>query len=234
MKTKQEELQPGNYIKEIEIDEHQHLFWLAILLILSNILLLFAVIYLVVEFMKWYIWLLDICILVYCIIQSVRTYKNSSKIRIYSLYDNCLVIKSLLYDTTIDLSQIFEVKPKRTLFDKLANKGTRSIEILIKSKSRDKIILRYINEDINKLCQQILDLANKCKIEKRKILLDKSSFHTENLKEHSTEEIDNSKNITKKCEENIILTKDEGSIGSTKNEIEDAFYLKEDNEDDEQ
>ena len=64
--------------------------------------------------------------------------------------------------------------------------------------------------------------------------MDKSSFHTENLKEHSTEEIDNSKNITKKCEENIILTKDEGSIVSTKNEIEDAFYLKEDNEDDEQ
>ena len=167
MRTKREELVPGKLIKEITIDEHQHLFWLAVLLILSNILLLFAVIYLVIQFMKWYIWLIDICVLVYCIVQSVRTYKNSSKIRVYLLYNNCLVVKSLLYDTAIDLSQVFEVKPKRTLMDKLAKKDTGSIEIFIKSKSRDKIILRYINEDIDKLCQQILDLANECRLEKK-------------------------------------------------------------------
>ena len=43
MKENKDELQPRNFIKEIKIDEHQHLLWLAVLLILSNILLLFAV-----------------------------------------------------------------------------------------------------------------------------------------------------------------------------------------------
>lgn len=208
MKENKDELQPRNFIKEIKIDEHQHLLWLAVLLILSNILLLFAVIYLVVKFMRWYIWILDICILVYCIVQSVRTYKNSSKMRVYSLYDNCLVVKSLLYDTVIDLSQVFEVKPKRTLCDRLAKNGKMSVEILIKSKSRDKIILRHINEDITELCQQILDLANKCREEKREILLDSTSSNSFDEKEQNVLDND-AKLASNKNEANIDFEKDE-------------------------
>ena len=219
MKTKREELVPGKLIKEITIDEHQHLFWLAVLLILSNILLLFAVIYLVIQFMKWYIWLIDICVLVYCIVQSVRTYKNSSKIRVYLLYNNCLVVKSLLYDTAIDLSQVFEVKPKRTLMDKLAKKDTGSIEIFIKSKSRDKIILRYINEDIDKLCQQILDLANECRLEK-KLPHYTALTETKNMTEQDSKEISiASQKQSKESEAHQELTNDqseEKSIDSDK------------------
>ena len=219
MKTKREELVPGKLIKEITIDEHQHLFWLAVLLILSNILLLFAVIYLVIQFMKWYIWLIDICVLVYCIVQSVRTYKNSSKIRVYLLYNNCLVVKSLLYDTAIDLSQVFEVKPKRTLMDKLAKKDTGSIEIFIKSKSRDKIILRYINEDIDKLCQQILDLANECRHEK-KLSHHTALTETKDMTEQDSKEISiASQKQSKESEAHQELTNDqseEKSIDSDK------------------
>ena len=122
MKNKQEEFKIGKFIREIEIDEHQHLFWLGVFLILANIFLLFAVIYLVVQFMKWYIWILDICILVFCIVQSVRTYKNAKKIRVYAIHENCLIIKSLMYDTVIDLAQVFEVKRKKTLYDWLSKR----------------------------------------------------------------------------------------------------------------
>ncbi len=167
MKNKQEEFKIGKFIREIEIDEHQHLFWLGVFLILANIFLLFAVIYLVVQFMKWYIWILDICILVFCIVQSVRTYKNAKKIRVYAIHENCLIIKSLMYDTVIDLAQVFEVKRKKTLYDWLSKKGVRSLELLIKSRSRDKIILRFINEDIDKLAQELLDLANEARLNKK-------------------------------------------------------------------
>ncbi len=167
MKNKQEEFKIGKFIREIEIDEHQHLFWLGVFLILANIFLLFAVIYLVVQFMKWYIWILDICILVFCIVQSVRTYKNAKKIRVYAIHENCLIIKSLMYDTVIDLAQVFEVKRKKTLYDWLSKKGVRSLELLIKSRSRDKIMLRFINEDIDKLAQELLDLANEARLNKK-------------------------------------------------------------------
>ena len=67
-----------------------------------------------------------------------------------------------------------------------------SVEILIKSKSRDKIILRHINEDITELCQQILDLANKCREEKREILLDSTSSNSLDEKEQNV--LDNDAN----------------------------------------
>ena len=85
-----------------------------------------------------------------------------------------------------------EVKPKRTLCDRLAKNGKMSVEILIKSKSRDKIILRHINEDITELCQQILDLANKCREEKREILLDSTSSNSLDEKEQNV--LDNDAN----------------------------------------
>ncbi len=191
MKKKEEEFQIGKFIKEIEIDEHQHLFWLSVLLILANIVLLISIVYLVVKFMKWYIWLIDICILVFCILQSIRTYKNSKKMRVYAIHENCLIIKSLMYDTVIELSNIFDVKPKRTLYDIFAKKGVRSLELLIKSKSRDKIILRFINEDVYKLAQEILDLANKARVDKKLSNINIEKNNNLNIDNNSTIEHEN-------------------------------------------
>ena len=191
MKKKEEEFQIGKFIKEIEIDEHQHLFWLSVLLILANIVLLVSIVYLVVKFMKWYIWLIDICILVFCILQSIRTYKNSKKMRVYAIHENCLIIKSLMYDTVIELSNIFDVKPKRTLYDIFDKKGVRSLELLIKSKSRDKIILRFINEDVYKLAQEILDLANKARVDKKLSNINIEKNNNLNIDNNSTIEHEN-------------------------------------------
>lgn len=187
MLKKKEEFQVGKFIREIEIDEHQHLFWLGVFLILANILLLIAVIYLVIQFMKWYIWILDICVLVFCIVQSVRTYKNAKKIRVYAIHDNCLIVKSLMYDTVIDLSQIYDAKPKKTVYDRLSKKGVRSLALLIKSKSRDKIILRFINEDVEKLAQEILDLANEARLKKQLNLVNLSDGVHTNLDDKNIE-----------------------------------------------
>ena len=89
--------------------------------------------------------------------------KAAQKNHGYTLYKNAIKVNSLWYDTVVDLSTIYKVAPKKTLFDKMLKRGTNSLVIYFKDGGYFKIKLFHINEDVNKLIDEIMALSLEAK-----------------------------------------------------------------------
>lgn len=64
-------------------------------------------------------------------------------------------------DTEIDLKSVFGAEPITSVTDKLFKIRTHTIVLHIKSFTRDKYILHYIDEDPERICNKIMKLAVK-------------------------------------------------------------------------
>ena len=113
---------------------------------------------------KWYIYLLDIIIVGFCIYRSVVCIKLAKKNHGYTLYSNALAVNSLWYDTTVDISKVYKVVPKKTLLDKMT-KRTNSLEIYFKDGGYYKIKLYHISEDIGELISEIMQRSLEARAE---------------------------------------------------------------------
>lgn len=150
-------------IKEVQINQKLRLRVLLICLIIFNCLLLGALTYLFVKITNVVIGVLALVILGLCVWFSIASYKKAKTNTEYKIYKNKMVIKSMAYSGELDLSVVFNAQVKTSFFDFLLRK-TKTILISIKTeKATDKIILPFVSEDAEKLCDDIMSLAIKCR-----------------------------------------------------------------------
>ncbi len=165
---KKEELRIGNKVREIEIDRTQYVTYLRVMLAIFNLFLLAGVIALVVYINRWYIYIIDILIVAYCIYRSAAIVHSAKTKHGYTLYSNAIIANSLWYDTAVDLSTIYKVVERKTLLDRITKRGTHSIIIYFKDGGYYQIKLYNLTENVDELINEIMRLSLETRAEKLK------------------------------------------------------------------
>lgn len=206
MKKKKPIFNKGNKIRNIEVDVKSHLRILAGLLIVFNLFLVDCAIFLAIFINLWYVWLIDILLVLLCVIRSVFTYLNGSKNFCYTLYENCIYLDSIWYDKTIiEYKLIKNIKFKIGFLDKIFGKRTHTLTILLDDELQTKINLYLIKESPESLIEEVS--KNSSIIFKQK--LPKETKTTE-IETNETKEIEINKTKTLETKESkIIKTKNE-------------------------
>lgn len=174
-------------IKEIKINQKLRLKVLLISLIIFGCLLLGALTYLFVKITTVYVGIIALVILGLCVWFGIVTYKKAITNTQYQLYKNKLIVKSLTFCGEIHLSKVINVRVKTTVFDFLLRK-TKALLISVKKENgTDRIWLQFICEDAQKLCDEIMSLAIKCreKVEKKEQKKTKIEQETEEQTEET-------------------------------------------------
>lgn len=160
-KIKQETFLPISPIRDIDINEKKYSALYITFFIIVCALLLVCVISMIVAIQIWWVWLLDVCIYGYCFWACYCQFKKVKNEQVYTIYQNCIVIKSLLIDTIIKFEDICEVAPYKTLMDKLTNRTNHSIAIYLDPKRKQKVVIGFIEEDLQNLSDEIKALSEK-------------------------------------------------------------------------
>lgn len=203
-------------IKEVQVNQSFHRRVLGIWLIIFGVLLLGALSFLIATIRTWYVIIVAVCLLVFCVWRGIETFKKSKNCHKYVIYEDKLTVNSVWYDYELKLSEIFMVEPIITIFDKILKKKSSTIVIYSKESVSKKIFMTYIAEDTSKLCEQIMKLSVKARKEKTKINKESLvvSNNSKNTKINSEENKINkeikkqnkiTKKSTKKVEENTKL-----------------------------
>ncbi len=175
MKKKKQIFNKGKKIRNIQIDAKIHLRILAILLILFNLFLFVCAVSMAVMLNVWYVWVLDIVLVTFCLVKSIVTYLKGVKQFGYALYENCIYLDSILYDSSIVEYQLIKnIKFKTGILDKLFGKKTYTVTLYLNDEIQTKVNLYLIKEDPDKLFEEILQHCqlsfnnlNKTEIEKK-------------------------------------------------------------------
>lgn len=173
-KTKQtkEKLDLGAKINDIDISLHHQKAMLITFLVLANLLLVVSLIVLIVLINTWYVWLIAVLALAGCCVYSVFTYLKGRYSHNYTLYENYLVIKSMMFDANIETRKIVDVKIKRTFFDRLFRLKTFSIVVYYQAFIINKVTLFFVKEDASVVVREIMDAAIKKRDELQGIMQD--------------------------------------------------------------
>ena len=156
MKKKKPIFNKGNKIRNIHVDVKSHLIILASLLIVFNLFLVACAISLAVFINRWYVWLIDILLVLLCLLKSIFTYLNGAKNFCYAIYENCIYLDSIWYDKTIiEYKLIKNIKFKVGFLDKMFGKKTHTLIILLNDELQTKINLYLIKESPENLIEEI-------------------------------------------------------------------------------
>lgn len=166
-KQKQEKIVPTDKIRNIQIKKKQYFVTYLTVLALACTLLLGMIIFLMTQIRVWWIWLIDLSLLGFCIWRCVHLCVRVNNQSIYTIYSNCIVIRSMMLDTVIENKNIYDVAPFRNWADKLNKKPAHSIAIYLDPKHKDKVVIGFLDEDLTTLSNEILTVANKCKAERK-------------------------------------------------------------------
>lgn len=162
-KHKKEKFIPTDKIKNIKINTKKYLTTYIIFMICSCSILLAMVISMMILIPIWWVWLIDLTLLAFCLWRAVRLCLDVKNQSIYTLYSNCIVVQSLILYTVVELKDICDVTPCPTHKEKNNNISAHSIAIYLAPKHKNKVVIGFIDEDVNLLCEQIIALATKCK-----------------------------------------------------------------------
>ena len=166
-RQKQEKIVPTDKIRNIQIKKKQYFVTYLTVLALACTLLLGMIIFLMTQIRAWWIWLIDLSLLGFCIWRCVHLCVRVNNQSIYTIYSNCIVIRSMMLDTVIENKNIYDVAPFRNWVDKLNKKPAHSIAIYLDPKHKDKVVIGFLDEDLTTLSNEILTVANKCKAERK-------------------------------------------------------------------
>lgn len=164
-KQKPQKIVPTDKIRNIQIKKKQYFATYLTVLAIACTLLLGMVIFLMTQIRVWWVWLIDLSLLGFCIWRCVHLCVRVNNQSIYTIYSNCIVIRSMMLDTVIENKNIYDVAPFRNWADKLNKKPAHSIAIYLAPKHKDKVVIGFLDEDLTALSNEILAVANKCKIE---------------------------------------------------------------------
>lgn len=149
----------GEKVKDIHIDQKKYRWMIFALLVLFNILLIIGFVYVSISIPQWYVFLICSLVWVPCVVESIRIFIKSKSAYKYEVYENCMLIQTLYSKFIIKFEDVFMVKTKKSLLDKMAGNKTNSLLVYTKSKVREKVVLPFIAEDEKLLIQTIMQKA---------------------------------------------------------------------------
>lgn len=163
IKQKKEKFLPGEKIKDIEIDTKSYKQFSLIVLLISDIMLFAVLLVMLCLVHNWWICLIFVLLFGLCIWWSVNQLCRAKYQKVYALYDNCIVVKSIVVYAIIKLEDICDVEPCRSLRDKLHKADAHALAFYLSPRHKNKIVIGFINEDLNALTEQIKDLSKQAK-----------------------------------------------------------------------
>lgn len=162
----------GEKVKDFKIDVKKHKVASLIYLIALNILLVAVMVYFLTIIHNGLTITIAIFTMLTCITWSIMNYIFSVLKIKYSLYENAIV-KS--FDTSVnvgELNKLTSIKIGKGILDKIGKNKTSTITLRFANKWCSKIVLSCINEDINKVAEDIILYSGKAKqknpVEKKK------------------------------------------------------------------
>ena len=161
---KKNKIDYGAKVKSFKTDNTLNKHLLLTFLIIFNIALIAGLNALVLYITKWYIILISILLGITCIIHSVITYLKVDKNYIYDLHENYLIIHNILFSAEIEIKNIVDAKPSKTILDKLFNLKTSTIEVSFKRTFIHKIKLTFLSEEADEVIKTIMASTVKNKI----------------------------------------------------------------------
>ena len=163
---KRKEFDIGKKVKEINVDYNQKFFIHAVLLVIFNLLLLIATITLGCLINVWYIWLIDILMIISCFITSVCNFTHAKARYKYTICTNGIMLNSMWYDNmAVDYKLIKRIKMGSRFIDRIASRGTYTITIFLRDDLKSKLTLYFVKDDMMKIKQSIEEQAKNARIQ---------------------------------------------------------------------
>lgn len=161
MKKQKKVFNKGQKLGEIQVNSTCHLKILATLLVVFNLFLIVAAIAVAVLINHWIIYTLDVLIVAFCLLRSFSTYFVGGKQFCYALYENCIFLDSIWYDSTIiEYSIIKRIKFRVGFLDKLFGKNTCTLTLFLNDALQSKVNLYFVKEDPQALIEKIKSFSN--------------------------------------------------------------------------
>lgn len=168
-KEKRAKIEPDEFVKHLQINKKQYLAAYITFLSVACSILLFMVVTMMVLIPIWWVQLIDLAVLGYCIWRCVHLCLRVNRQEIYTLYGNCLIVQSIMVDTIIPLKNVYSAEPYTSWAGKLFKKGPHCIRLNLSEKHKNYVVIGFIEEDLQPVCDQIMANAENCrKIEKAK------------------------------------------------------------------
>lgn len=162
-KQQRAKIEPDEFVKNLQINKKQYFATYLTFLIVACSILLIMVVTMMVLIPVWWVQLIDLAVLGFCIWRCVHLCLRVNKQEIYTLYGNCLVVQSIMVDTIIPLKDVYSATPHASWIDKLRKKGPHCIKMNLSQKHKNYVVIGYIEEDLQPICDQILSNATVCR-----------------------------------------------------------------------
>ena len=163
IKEKRAKIEPDEFVKFLQINKKQYLASYITYLSIACFVLLFMVVTMMILIPVWWVQLIDLTLLGFCIWRCVHLCLRVNKQDIYTLYGNCLVVQSIMVDTIVPLKDVYSATPYSNWIDKLRKKGPHCIRLNLSQKHKNYVVIGYIEEDLQPICDQIMANANICR-----------------------------------------------------------------------
>lgn len=160
-KIEEKEIVLGKKIREVKINEKQHFLLFVFMLLFFNALLMFSAGFVLVKLNRWYNWVICFALIGICMGLSFKTYRRQKRFHRCELFDNAISINSIWFNIKIGYHEIYEMRVKVSVLDKLFKINTKSLEIKILGRMRKKLTIHFIEENAVKLKQEITMLIDK-------------------------------------------------------------------------
>lgn len=163
IKEKHAKIEPDEFVKFLQINKKQYLASYITYLSIACFVLLFMLVTMMILIPVWWVQLIDLTLLGFCIWRCVHLCLRVNKQDIYTLYGNCLVVQSIMVDTIVPLKDVYSATPYSNWIDKLRKKGPHCIRLNLSQKHKNYVVIGYIEEDLQPICDQIMANANICR-----------------------------------------------------------------------
>ena len=160
-KQQVEELVLGKKIRDVKINERQHFLLYVSMLVLFNILMISSAWFVLIRLNSWYYWVVCVTIVGICLGLSFKSYIEIKNFHKCEIYDNAIAVNSIWFNMNIELKDIYEMRVKESVLDKMFKLNTKSLEMKILCHRRKKFTIHFIEENAVKLKQEITILIDR-------------------------------------------------------------------------
>lgn len=170
-KQKKEKFLPGEKIKDIAIDAKSYKSFSLIVLLISNILLFVVLLVMLCLVHNGWICFAFVCLFGLCVWWSICQLCKAKYQKVYALYDNCIVVKSIVVYAIIKFKDVCDVEPCLSLRDKVHKTAPHGLAFYLSPNHKTKIIIGFIDEDLTALSSQIKTLVEQTKQKEKEKLI---------------------------------------------------------------
>ena len=151
----------GQKIRDVQINERQHFLLYVSMLVLFNALLIGSVWFVLIYLTAWYNWVVCLLIVGLSVGLSFKSYLDIKVFHKCTLFENAISINSIWFQINVELKDVYELRVKESILDKMFKLKTKSLEVKILGHRRKKFTIHFIEENAVKLKQEITMLIDK-------------------------------------------------------------------------